>query len=232
MPHTASSMCISTPAARGSCAEDGVPEGIPASSKELCRAGIFCAFCKPGCSHPGCSWSQGTAGSGEDRSGPWPAPLSAPLSAANAIAELFTECYSSDEDLAEQLLVYSCEAWGGSNCLELAVEATDQHFIAQPGVQVNNAVASRNVPVLSDAISDVNSVALTAHCAASRKATAGARWATFGGRRRTGLGRGLSLRRRCRGEKILRVSTKQTVRHHGCGLGLWVQCLGLRPLSP
>ncbi|KAM4869434.1 LOW QUALITY PROTEIN: transient receptor potential cation channel subfamily M member 8-like [Urocitellus parryii] len=49
--------------------------------------------------------------------------------------ELFTECYSSDEDLAEQLLVYSCEAWGGSNCLELAVEATDQHFIAQPGVQ-------------------------------------------------------------------------------------------------
>uniref|UniRef100_A0A2K5LXA5 Transient receptor potential cation channel subfamily M member 8 n=1 Tax=Cercocebus atys TaxID=9531 RepID=A0A2K5LXA5_CERAT len=48
---------------------------------------------------------------------------------------LFTECYSSDEDLAEQLLVYSCEAWGGSNCLELAVEATDQHFIAQPGVQ-------------------------------------------------------------------------------------------------
>uniref|UniRef100_A0A2I3GVG8 Transient receptor potential cation channel subfamily M member 8 n=1 Tax=Nomascus leucogenys TaxID=61853 RepID=A0A2I3GVG8_NOMLE len=50
-------------------------------------------------------------------------------------AELFTECYSSDEDLAEQLLVYSCDAWGGSNCLELAVEATDQHFIAQPGVQ-------------------------------------------------------------------------------------------------
>ncbi|PNJ35039.1 TRPM8 isoform 1 [Pongo abelii] len=49
--------------------------------------------------------------------------------------ELFTECYSSDEDLAEQLLIYSCEAWGGSNCLELAVEATDQHFIAQPGVQ-------------------------------------------------------------------------------------------------
>uniref|UniRef100_A0A4X2ME05 Transient receptor potential cation channel subfamily M member 8 n=1 Tax=Vombatus ursinus TaxID=29139 RepID=A0A4X2ME05_VOMUR len=49
--------------------------------------------------------------------------------------ELFTECYSNDEDLAEQLLVYTCEAWGGSNCLELAVEATDQQFIAQPGVQ-------------------------------------------------------------------------------------------------
>ncbi|XP_069472096.1 transient receptor potential cation channel subfamily M member 8 isoform X1 [Ambystoma mexicanum] len=49
--------------------------------------------------------------------------------------ELFSECYSSDEDLAEQLLVYSCEAWGGSNCLELAVEAKDQQFIAQPGVQ-------------------------------------------------------------------------------------------------
>lgn len=50
--------------------------------------------------------------------------------------ELFTECYSNDEDLAEQLLTYSCEAWGGSNCLELAVEAKDQQFIAQPGVQV------------------------------------------------------------------------------------------------
>ncbi|KAH0621730.1 hypothetical protein JD844_023341 [Phrynosoma platyrhinos] len=49
--------------------------------------------------------------------------------------ELFTECYSSDEELAEQLLIYSCEAWGGSNCLELAVEAKDQQFIAQPGVQ-------------------------------------------------------------------------------------------------
>ncbi|XP_067994188.1 transient receptor potential cation channel subfamily M member 8 isoform X4 [Melanerpes formicivorus] len=49
--------------------------------------------------------------------------------------ELFTECYSNDEDLAEQLLTYSCEAWGGCNCLELAVEAKDQQFIAQPGVQ-------------------------------------------------------------------------------------------------
>uniref|UniRef100_A0A8D2KYE7 Transient receptor potential cation channel subfamily M member 8 n=1 Tax=Varanus komodoensis TaxID=61221 RepID=A0A8D2KYE7_VARKO len=38
--------------------------------------------------------------------------------------ELFTECYCSDEDLAEQL-----------SCLELAVEAKDQQFIAQPGVQ-------------------------------------------------------------------------------------------------
>jgi len=52
------------------------------------------------------------------------------------LPELFTECYSSDEDLAEELLTYSCEAWGGSNCLELAVEAKDQQFIAQPGVQV------------------------------------------------------------------------------------------------
>ncbi|XP_013913955.1 PREDICTED: transient receptor potential cation channel subfamily M member 8-like, partial [Thamnophis sirtalis] len=50
--------------------------------------------------------------------------------------ELFTECYSSDEDLAEQLLIYSCEAWGGNSCLELAIEAKDQQFIAQPGVQV------------------------------------------------------------------------------------------------
>ncbi|KAM4698373.1 transient receptor potential cation channel subfamily M member 8 [Rhinophrynus dorsalis] len=49
--------------------------------------------------------------------------------------ELFTECYSNDEELAEMLLVYSCEAWGKSNCLEMAVEAKDQQFIAQPGVQ-------------------------------------------------------------------------------------------------
>lgn len=60
--------------------------------------------------------------------------------------ELFTECYSSDEDLAEQLLVYSCEAWGGSSCLELAVEATDQHFIAQPGVQVSSTPSPNNTP--------------------------------------------------------------------------------------
>ncbi|CAN2389133.1 Transient receptor potential cation channel [Pristimantis euphronides] len=49
--------------------------------------------------------------------------------------ELFTECYSNDEDLAEMLLVYSCEAWGKTSCLEMAVEAKDQQFIAQPGVQ-------------------------------------------------------------------------------------------------
>ncbi|XP_063789308.1 transient receptor potential cation channel subfamily M member 8-like [Pseudophryne corroboree] len=49
--------------------------------------------------------------------------------------ELFTECYSSDEDLAERLLIYSCEAWGKSNCLDMAAEADDQQFIAQPGVQ-------------------------------------------------------------------------------------------------
>lgn len=79
-----------------------------------------------------------------------------PASGDGVPAELFTECYSSDEDLAEQLLVYSCEAWGGSNCLELAVEATDQHFIAQPGVQVQGVpspnVTSRNGPFPSDAV--------------------------------------------------------------------------------
>lgn len=72
-----------------------------------------------------------------------PASSSPSLWAAVTV-ELFTECYSSDEDLAEQLLVYSCEAWGGSNCLELAVEATDQHFIAQPGVQVKCAATRRH----------------------------------------------------------------------------------------
>ncbi|XP_075140021.1 transient receptor potential cation channel subfamily M member 8-like [Leptodactylus fuscus] len=49
--------------------------------------------------------------------------------------ELFTECYSNDEELAESLLVYTCEAWGESSCLEMAVEAKDQQFVAQPGVQ-------------------------------------------------------------------------------------------------
>ncbi|XP_075036516.1 transient receptor potential cation channel subfamily M member 8-like isoform X2 [Mixophyes fleayi] len=49
--------------------------------------------------------------------------------------ELFTECYSNDKVLAEKLLVYSCEFWGNSNCLEIAVEAKDQEFIAHPGVQ-------------------------------------------------------------------------------------------------
>lgn len=72
--------------------------------------------------------------------------LADPSSALPDDTELFTECYSSDEDLAEQLLVYSCEAWGGSNCLELAVEATDQHFIAQPGVQVRKIQALKDVP--------------------------------------------------------------------------------------
>ncbi|KAG8124617.1 hypothetical protein E2320_019903, partial [Naja naja] len=54
---------------------------------------------------------------------------------ANEYETRAVECYSSDEDLAEQLLIYSCEAWGGNSCLELAVEAKDQQFIAQPGVQ-------------------------------------------------------------------------------------------------
>ncbi|XP_068103068.1 transient receptor potential cation channel subfamily M member 8 isoform X2 [Hyperolius riggenbachi] len=52
--------------------------------------------------------------------------------------ELFAECYSNDEELAESLLVYACEAWGNSNCLEMAVNAKDQQFIAQPGVQEKN----------------------------------------------------------------------------------------------
>ncbi|CAI5761869.1 transient receptor potential cation channel subfamily M member 8 [Podarcis lilfordi] len=66
--------------------------------------------------------------------------------------ELFTECYSSDEDLAEQLLIYSCEAWGGSNCLELAVEAKDQQFIAQPGVQAVVSSLSGKLLLVNKAI--------------------------------------------------------------------------------
>ncbi|KAG8432564.1 hypothetical protein GDO86_016992 [Hymenochirus boettgeri] len=49
--------------------------------------------------------------------------------------DLFTECYNNDEELAEELLTYSCDVWGNSNCLEVAVEAENQTFIAQPGVQ-------------------------------------------------------------------------------------------------
>ncbi|NP_001155067.1 transient receptor potential cation channel subfamily M member 8b L homeolog [Xenopus laevis] len=49
--------------------------------------------------------------------------------------ELFTECYSNDKKIAEMVLVHPCEAWGKSNCLEMAVGANDQRFIAQPGVQ-------------------------------------------------------------------------------------------------
>eukprot|EP00079_Xenopus_tropicalis_P029951 XP_012825656.1 PREDICTED: transient receptor potential cation channel subfamily M member 8b isoform X2 [Xenopus tropicalis] len=49
--------------------------------------------------------------------------------------DLFTECYSNDKKLAGMLLVHSCEAWGKSNCLDMAVAANDQQFIAQPGVQ-------------------------------------------------------------------------------------------------
>ncbi|XP_078539473.1 transient receptor potential cation channel subfamily M member 8-like [Lissotriton helveticus] len=49
--------------------------------------------------------------------------------------ELFSECYRSDVELAERLLLYPCAAWKGQNCLELAVEAKDRDFIAQPGVQ-------------------------------------------------------------------------------------------------
>uniref|UniRef100_A0A8C5PWT9 Transient receptor potential cation channel subfamily M member 8 n=1 Tax=Leptobrachium leishanense TaxID=445787 RepID=A0A8C5PWT9_9ANUR len=51
------------------------------------------------------------------------------------VVEFFSECYSNDDELAEMLLNYSCEVWGKNNCLEVAVEANDQHFIAQPGVQ-------------------------------------------------------------------------------------------------
>ena len=102
---------------------------------------VPCTGVPEACWEPGSAQSQGWGvggGAGAVCASPGPA-RSLPPSGDTVPAELFTECYSSDEDLAEQLLVYSCEAWGGSNCLELAVEATDQHFIAQPGVQVNGA---------------------------------------------------------------------------------------------
>lgn len=94
----------------------------------------------PGSSCPTCSGFDG------GQAGRVPCPPAEPSPLPRDDAELFTECYSNDEDLAEQLLVYSCEAWGGSNCLELAVEATDQHFIAQPGVQVSESRALKTVP--------------------------------------------------------------------------------------
>lgn len=114
-------------------------------------------------------------GPGEDSPGCWPAlPQLPPLSGADVTVELFTECYSSDEDLAEQLLVYSCEAWGGSNCLELAVEATDQHFIAQPGVQVNNLQSCPETCLLHQMLlATLKNKILVTDCNSSVKALAG-----------------------------------------------------------
>lgn len=133
-------MRLRTPAARAAGLGMVRKRQAPLLGEELRGARVCWAFCKAGAYTPGClevrrGWGRG----GWALAGSLSSPLSGARAAAAVAAELFTECYSSDEELAEQLLVYSCEAWGGSNCLELAVEATDQHFIAQPGVQVDSA---------------------------------------------------------------------------------------------
>lgn len=151
---------------------------------------------------------------GGGQRGCWPAPPPpAPPSLWAAVAvELFTECYSSDEDLAEQLLVYSCEAWGGSNCLELAVEATDQHFIAQPGVQVNDAASSHPTPRPETGLSHqvlsvtLRSIMSPADLLLRRKAAAGEGGDVAGGGRVHAPADEREREPSC-------ISTKQTVRH-------------------
>uniref|UniRef100_A0AAV2J679 TRPM SLOG domain-containing protein n=1 Tax=Knipowitschia caucasica TaxID=637954 RepID=A0AAV2J679_KNICA len=49
--------------------------------------------------------------------------------------EVFSECFSCDEERAQKLLVRVSPFWGRSTCLRVALEANDQNFVAQSGVQ-------------------------------------------------------------------------------------------------
>lgn len=49
---------------------------------------------------------------------------------------VFTECCREDREQAEKLLTRVSEAWGGSTCLQLALDAGAMQFMAQGGVQV------------------------------------------------------------------------------------------------
>lgn len=54
------------------------------------------------------------------------------------VAGVFSECHRNDEKRAQMLLVRVSAHWGGTACLQLALEANDQDFVAQSGVQVGN----------------------------------------------------------------------------------------------
>ncbi|XP_039598768.1 transient receptor potential cation channel subfamily M member 2 [Polypterus senegalus] len=48
---------------------------------------------------------------------------------------VFTECYRRDEERAQKLLTRVSKSWGHTTCVRLALEANDQNFVAQGGVQ-------------------------------------------------------------------------------------------------
>ncbi|KAM4731283.1 transient receptor potential cation channel subfamily M member 2 [Anableps anableps] len=48
---------------------------------------------------------------------------------------VFSECYISDEERAQKLLVRMSHFWGGTTCLRLALEANNKNFVAQSGIQ-------------------------------------------------------------------------------------------------
>ncbi|KAJ0070569.1 hypothetical protein NL108_016259, partial [Boleophthalmus pectinirostris] len=49
--------------------------------------------------------------------------------------DVFSECYRGDEARAQKLLVRVSPLWGRTTCLRVALEADDQNFVAQSGVQ-------------------------------------------------------------------------------------------------
>uniref|UniRef100_A0A8C6WVK5 Transient receptor potential cation channel, subfamily M, member 2 n=1 Tax=Neogobius melanostomus TaxID=47308 RepID=A0A8C6WVK5_9GOBI len=56
--------------------------------------------------------------------------------------DVFSECYSCDEERAQKLLVRVSPFWGRTTCLRMALEADTQKFVAQSGVQVGHCVNS------------------------------------------------------------------------------------------
>ncbi|XP_028993467.1 transient receptor potential cation channel subfamily M member 2 isoform X2 [Betta splendens] len=48
---------------------------------------------------------------------------------------VFIECHNSDEERTRKLLVRASPFWGRTTCLRLALEADDETFVAQSGVQ-------------------------------------------------------------------------------------------------
>ncbi|XP_051786421.1 transient receptor potential cation channel subfamily M member 2-like [Erpetoichthys calabaricus] len=48
---------------------------------------------------------------------------------------VFNECHRRDEERAQKLLIRISKSWGHTTCLRLALEADNQNFVAQGGVQ-------------------------------------------------------------------------------------------------